>query len=260
MIDRFDFFPRIDGPRPLVYVGSLGGSTARCTDESTCLDTTPLKASTPRFRTARFLRARMLVGGLGCLLLCTLSVEATPAIPAATSPDTATLETAASETAVPDTAVSLDAAISHFRTRRISAVDGLVQSSVYALLQDRQGFVWLGCQDGLQRYDGYRFEAYKPDPFNTESLSHGMVQSLLEDASGDLWVGTFGGLDQLSMEGDRFIGHGPNEGGRWNISALVEDDRGFLWVGTVGTGLVQIPPDRQSQKHFWYPQPPRVAQ
>ena len=140
--------------------------------------------------------------------------------------------------------------ISHYRTQRISSADGLAQSSVYALLQDSQGFVWLGCQDGLQRYDGYRFESYRPDPFNAESLSHGMVQALLEDAAGDLWVGTFGGLDQLDAESDQFLGHGPSTGPRWNITALAEDDRGFIWAGTLGAGLIKLPPDRLSPVIF----------
>ncbi len=139
---------------------------------------------------------------------------------------------------------------SRYRTQRISASDGLAQSSVYALLQDRQGFVWLGCQDGLQRYDGYRFESYRPDPSSTESLSHGMVQALLEDAAGDLWVGTFGGLDQLDAESGELIGHGPPSGDRWNLTALAEDERGFVWAGTLGAGLIKLPPDRQTPTVF----------
>ncbi|MCG8463193.1 MAG: hypothetical protein MI919_43485, partial [Holophagales bacterium] len=91
-----------------------------------------------------------------------------------------------------------------FRFHRITAEDGLAQGSVFSLLQDRHGFVWIGTQDGLHRYDGHRFEIHKPDPFDPESLSHGMVHSLLEDASGRLWAGTFRGLDRLHATGTGF--------------------------------------------------------
>lgn len=137
---------------------------------------------------------------------------------------------------------------SNFHTQRISSVDGLAQSSVYALMQDRFGFVWLGSQDGLQRFDGYRFEVHRPDPFSPESLSHGLVQTLLQDSDGDLWVGTFDGLSRLDLSTVSFETYGGERDLSWNVTAAQEDERGFLYFGTLGNGLVQIPPDRQGEK------------
>ena len=138
---------------------------------------------------------------------------------------------------------------SNFHTQRITSVDGLAQSSVYALMQDRRGFVWLGSQDGLQRYDGYRFIVHRPDPFSPESLTHGLVQTLLQDSDGSVWIGTFDGLSRLDLSTSTFETYGERETG-WNVTSAVEDGRGFLYFGTLGSGLVKIPPERQNETVF----------
>ena len=66
-------------------------------------------------------------------------------------------------------------------------------SVINCILQDRTGFLWLGTQSGLNRYDGYRFQVYHPDPADPASLPHDLVLALAEDPSGDLWIGTEGG-------------------------------------------------------------------
>ncbi|MCB0834847.1 MAG: hypothetical protein KDC45_15365, partial [Bacteroidetes bacterium] len=67
---------------------------------------------------------------------------------------------------------------------------GLSQSTVGCLLQDRYGFVWIGTQDGLNRYDGYRFLIYKSRKGDSASLADNSINALLEDAGGRLWIGT----------------------------------------------------------------------
>ena len=122
-----------------------------------------------------------------------------------------------------------------FRYRRLGAAEGLAQGSVYTLLQDRHGFVWMGTQDGLHRYDGYQFEIFRPQPYDEASLPHGMVQTLLEDRQGRLWVGTFKGLARLAADGrsfERVLSDGPHD-----VLALLEDRQGDIWVGTRGSGL-----------------------
>lgn len=134
-----------------------------------------------------------------------------------------------------------------FHTRRLSSFDGPGQSSIQALLQDENGFIWLGCQDGLQRYDGYRFELYRPDPFNPDALPHGLIQSLFEDGAGNLWIGTRGGLSRLDPASSQFIAQDGDLRDRWNVTAIAEDERGFLWFGTLDSGIVRLTPDRQTQ-------------
>ena len=59
----------------------------------------------------------------------------------------------------------------NIRFDRISIEDGLSQSTVFTILQDRQGFMWFGTQDGLNKFDGYQFTIYKNDPEDPTTIS-----------------------------------------------------------------------------------------
>ena len=70
------------------------------------------------------------------------------------------------------------------RFLHLSQEDGLSQNAGLAFLQDNRGFVWIGTQDGLNRYDGHTFTVYKNDPDNPVSLSYNSSNALLEDRDG----------------------------------------------------------------------------
>src|SRR5678816_724391 len=70
------------------------------------------------------------------------------------------------------------------RFTHLSTEQGLSQSRVDHMLQDRRGFIWIGTYNGLNRYDGYGFKTYKPDPDNPNSLGGLFVSALAEDRSG----------------------------------------------------------------------------
>src|SRR5262245_33534988 len=72
---------------------------------------------------------------------------------------------------------------------------GLPQNSVQAILQTRDGYLWLGTQEGIARFDGVRFAVF--DKRNTPEFKHNNVHSLLESRDGSLWIGTNGGLLRL---------------------------------------------------------------
>lgn len=72
----------------------------------------------------------------------------------------------------------------------ISIAQGLSQGMVYDILQDKEGFIWVGTKDGLNRYDGYTFKVFTNDPSNTRSLSSNSINKLFEDSKGRIWVGT----------------------------------------------------------------------
>ncbi|NQZ07824.1 MAG: hypothetical protein HRT35_11740, partial [Algicola sp.] len=80
------------------------------------------------------------------------------------------------------------------RFDRLTSEHGLSQMSVNAVLQDKQGFMWFGTQDGLNRYDGYQFRVYRNDRDDITSLASNWVNALHEDNDGNLWVGTNMGL------------------------------------------------------------------
>ncbi len=120
----------------------------------------------------------------------------------------------------------------------ITIRDGLSQSSVFTILQDRRGFMWFGTEDGLNRYDGYRFVTYKNDPVCPTSLSYNYIKAILEDSTGALWVGTYGGgLNRFNTGTNDFTCHRKAEGVSESlcndrVTVLCEDSRGGLWVGT----------------------------
>jgi ligand-binding sensor domain-containing protein len=72
----------------------------------------------------------------------------------------------------------------------ISIAQGLSQGMVYDILQDKEGFIWVGTKDGLNRYDGYTFKIFTNDPTNNRSLSSNSINKLFEDSKGRIWVGT----------------------------------------------------------------------
>ena len=68
--------------------------------------------------------------------------------------------------------------------------DGLSQGSVNCILQDSRGFVWIGTQDGLNRFDGYACKVYKHDPADPRTVNDNWVLTIAEDSAGTLWIRT----------------------------------------------------------------------
>src|SRR5262245_5796257 len=104
---------------------------------------------------------------------------------------------------------------------------GLPQNSVDAILQTRDGYLWLGTQEGLVRFDGVRFAVF--DSRNSPAIRDDWVRALCEGRDGTLWVGTAEGL--LRSRNGRFDGWQP-EGdlARGAILQIVESRDGALWV------------------------------
>ena len=132
---------------------------------------------------------------------------------------------------------------------RVFTEQGLSGSSVNCILQDRRGFLWFGMDDGLNRFDGYRFTVYRYEKDNPSSISYNDVKALYEDRAGFLWVGTAGGgLNRFDPKTEQFTRyqHDPDRkhslSNNW-VSALSEDRNGKLWVGTMA-GLNRL--DRKS--------------
>jgi diguanylate cyclase (GGDEF)-like protein len=103
--------------------------------------------------------------------------------------------------------------------------------------QDGDGFLWIGSQNGLARWDGYHFHIYRASPGKTGALPDNFIQALLTDASGVLWIGTTsGGLARYDREHERFIVYpvGPKGLSHVSVRAIVEDGRGGVWVATEG--------------------------
>ncbi len=145
---------------------------------------------------------------------------------------------------------------SNIAFQRLSIDQGLPQSSVTCMLQDRQGFMWLGSQAGLARYDGYRFTVYKHDRLEPSSLAGDYIRALSEDAAGGLWVGTLGGgLSRFNPETAGFTNyrHDPEDPASLasdRVNEIYQDRLGGLWIGTTASGLDRFDPVSGTFEHF----------
>lgn len=111
---------------------------------------------------------------------------------------------------------------------------GLPHPVPTALAQDRDGFLWVGTQGGLGRWDGYRFHSYRADPRRTDALPDDWIETLFVDAGGRLWVGGgAAGLARYDKEQDRFVPLPLKQGTqRTHVGALSDDGAGGLWIGS----------------------------
>ena len=116
-----------------------------------------------------------------------------------------------------------------FYFQTLDTEQGLAQNTVSALLQDGDGFLWIGTDSGLQRYDGYAFITYTHASDDPHSLPEGPISSLALDADGALWVGTIGsGLVRRRADDSGFD---RRLEACTNVLTLRADAQRGLWVG-----------------------------
>src|SRR5690606_4328290 len=138
------------------------------------------------------------------------------------------------------------------RFQHLTNEDGLSLNLVRAMLQDRRGFMWFGSEDGLNRYDGYRFTLYEAVPFDSTSLLDDDVKALAEDAAGAIWVGSGAGLSRLDPSTGRvrnFYAGDPRGFPPGPVSALAAEPSGAVWVGLSDGGLVRFDPRTGRFRH-----------
>jgi len=146
----------------------------------------------------------------------------------------------------------------HIIFNHLTIEDGLSQSSVTCILQDRSGFMWFGTQDGLNRYDGYNIMIFKNDPSDSTSLTDNFIFSIYEDQSGSLYIetqsGTFHQYNPRSESFQIVIKDSVDlERARVNsVSALLQESSGIRWTGGLskGTGLVRFDTKTGKSKTF----------
>jgi signal transduction histidine kinase/ligand-binding sensor domain-containing protein/CheY-like chemotaxis protein len=107
-------------------------------------------------------------------------------------------------------------------------------AEISALGQDGAGFMWIGTQSGLDRWDGYRFKTYMPNPKSADALPDGYIVALHTDRRGRLWIGTsVGGLALYDSEHDDFIRYGAKAGlAHALVSSIVDDGADGLWFAS----------------------------
>jgi signal transduction histidine kinase/ligand-binding sensor domain-containing protein/CheY-like chemotaxis protein/HPt (histidine-containing phosphotransfer) domain-containing protein len=138
----------------------------------------------------------------------------------------------------------------------LTTADGLPQGTVFATLQDAQGFVWLATEDGLVRYDGHELLRYAYSRSAHGGLPGNYIQALAEDAHHDLWVAVKdGGLARWQRGSDSFVGYRHEAGDPGSLAsdaahALLVDGAGRVWVGTTDAGLDVLDPASGRFQHL----------
>ena len=125
----------------------------------------------------------------------------------------------------------------HLRFQHIGFEQGLEQRDIWSIIQDSQGFLWLGTSEGLVRYDGYHFRTFTQQPYDSTTLSHNHIHCLYEDSRGWLWVGTADGLNCYRRETERFWRIPILPDSVKNLAAAIvysicEDPTGAIWAGS----------------------------
>ena len=134
--------------------------------------------------------------------------------------------------------------------------DGLAERRVYDIVIDRRGFVWFATQNGLNRFDGDRFETYQHDPDDSTSLADNYLFCLLEGEAGSLWIGTASGIDLFDTETGVVTHYPPDPDDptdffHSNISRLHRRAEGGLWVVT-SEGVARFDPESGHHEPWIY--------
>ena len=129
----------------------------------------------------------------------------------------------------------------------LTTADGLPQGGVHAILQDSQGFMWFGMEDGLVRYDGQEFVRYGYSPKENRGLPGNYINQIVEGPRHDLWLAINGGLARWNRADDRFTvyRHDPEDARSLasnQVNTVAIDAQGRIWMGTTDAGLDILDP------------------
>lgn len=125
--------------------------------------------------------------------------------------------------------------------------NGLPQSTVETMIQDSKGFIWIGTNDGLARYNGYEFKIYRNEYGKKESLVGNYIVKIVEDRYGYIWVGTSSGVSRINTSDNKILNYTEDNGLEdKNVTGLVLTSDGDVVVATYKGGLYKY--DYQKDK------------
>lgn len=123
----------------------------------------------------------------------------------------------------------------------------LSSSLINCIVQDKYGYIWVGTEYGLSKFDGYRFTNYLHNEEDTTSITDNIISDLLVDKKGNLWIGCAKGLMRYNYETNHFTRLQFPDGRKPRIYSMVESHNGDILLGTAGYGLYSVK-DRNTQK------------
>ena len=113
---------------------------------------------------------------------------------------------------------------------------GLFNNWISSITQDRKGFIWVGTQDGLHRYDGYSFEVFRNSPEETESLAANWIRAVVTDPNENFWIGTHGGgltkFSPKAMTFRNFACERANESAGKTVTQIITVDKNHILSAT----------------------------
>jgi ligand-binding sensor domain-containing protein len=130
--------------------------------------------------------------------------------------------------------------------------EGLSNSLINKVYQDHLGFIWVATEDGLNRFDGMKFNVFSHDPNNNNSLKSNYVTSLTEDLNGNLLVGLINGVQIFHHETETFKDvefFVSDERIHPYVSSIVASKNGNIWIATSGFGLIVIDKEVGRPRH-----------
>lgn len=116
----------------------------------------------------------------------------------------------------------------------------LSSSLINCIVQDKYGYIWVGTEYGLSKFDGYRFTNYLHNEEDTTSITDNIISDLLVDKKGNLWIGCAKGLMRYNYETNNFSRLLFPDGRKPRIYSMVESHRGDILLGTAGYGLYSV--------------------
>ena len=138
----------------------------------------------------------------------------------------------------------------------LGANSGLSDLNPTCILQDSRGFIWIGTDNGLNRYDGYKFKIFKNDLSDAASISNNYIKDISEDKNGNIWVATVGGgINMFDRKANRFY-HYVHDAKNKNsvsdnfINKITFDTSGKLWIATELDGLDLFDPATGKSIHY----------
>ncbi|VAX27251.1 DNA-binding response regulator, AraC family, partial [hydrothermal vent metagenome] len=149
---------------------------------------------------------------------------------------------------------SLSAQNSSYKFNHLTVENGLSNNVVNAVIQDSTGFIWFGTEDGLNRYDGYKFRIFRYDSEDSNSISDNKILALTEDREGNIWAGTKDGvLNRFDPITEKFthweLRWDVNE--KNSIKTIYIDSRGNIWIGKYNRGgLYKLNPTNNTIDHW----------